>query len=538
MKILLIDSEAEEIRKLKNQIDWESYGIESAATAYSEKTAKETAKNQQPELVFCSTQIAEDGGFSLLAKIKSLVPGVGIVLMGRGFSEEIFRRLLYLEAVDYLKKPVSEEEFSQAVERFKKRRLKQQEEREEKRYGRYWKNNQRMIQEMFWKKLCLNRIPGGPEEIEAAAEEVDANLDKDCRYRMVLITFANEDEMRSAWGEDLCQAAVQNLARAFVKKKGDSSKVIVIYTRVVILLDEEEFDTAQERCRILADRCRSEFKAELLCYLSEPVFCEQIADTYSCLLTYSKDDVLQQNRIICVGKQSGGEKREIVLPETWGELLYTKEPPRLGREVEKFLVPLARQGQLSEQNFRIFQQDMLQLFFTYMEKKEMRAHELYDNHEIYRLYKIAILSIDGMCRWVSKCTEYITGQNRPREAAQGAEVVRKVKEYIRSNLKNDITMEQIAGVTHLNPDYTTRIFRSKTGMTVRGYLIKKRMERAKTLLQTTGLSVSEIAMESGYDNFSYFIRVFRQYFGVTPRQFRKGAEQRRITETEKDNSEK
>lgn len=168
----------------------------------------------------------------------------------------------------------------------------------------------------------------------------------------------------------------------------------------------------------------------------------------------------------------------------------------------------------------------------------MRAHELYDNHEIYRLYKIAILSIDGMCRWVSKCTEYITGQNRPREAAQGAEVVRKVKEYIRSNLKNDITMEQIAGVTHLNPDYTTRIFRSKTGMTVRGYLIKKRMERAKTLLQTTGLSVSEIAMESGYDNFSYFIRVFRQYFGVTPRQFRKGAEQRRITETEKDNSEK
>ena len=73
--------------------------------------------------------------------------------MGRGFSEEIFRRLLYLEAVDYLKKPVSEEEFSQAVERFKKRRLKQQEEREEKRYGRYWKNNQRMIQEMFWKKL-------------------------------------------------------------------------------------------------------------------------------------------------------------------------------------------------------------------------------------------------------------------------------------------------------------------------------------------------------------------------------------------------
>ena len=61
---------------------------------------------------------------------------------------------------------------------------------------------------MFWKKLCLNRIPGGPEEIEAAAAQVDAKLDKDSRYRMVLITLANEDEMKMAWGDDLCQAAI------------------------------------------------------------------------------------------------------------------------------------------------------------------------------------------------------------------------------------------------------------------------------------------------------------------------------------------
>lgn len=538
MKILLIDSEIEDIRELKKRIHWEVCGVESAATAYSERTARETAKNQKPDLIVCCTEIAEDGGEALLTELRSTVPNAGIILIGSRFSEEIFRRLLYVEAVDYLKKPVSEEAFFKAVERFKERRFRQQEETEEKQYGRYWKNNQRMIQEMFWKKLCLNRIPGGPEEIEAAAAQVDAKLDKDSRYRMVLITLANEDEMKMAWGDDLCQAAIQNLARAFVKTDGDSSKVIVIYTRVVILLEEAEFDTAQERCRILADRCRSEYQAELLCYIGEPVFCEQLADTYSSLLTYSKDDVLQQNRITCVNRQSLGEKKEIAVPETWGELLYTKEPQRLVKEVEKFLVPLARQGHLSEQNFRIFQQDMLQLFFTYMEKKEMRAHELYDNQEIYRLYKIAILSIDGMCRWVSKCTEYITGQNRLKEGTQGAEVVRKVKEYIRSNLKNDITMEQIADLTHLNPDYTTRIFRNRTGMTIRGYLIKKRMERAKTLLQTTGLSVSEVAMESGYDNFSYFIRVFRQYFGVTPKQFRRESEQRRNQKLEIEDLEK
>ena len=84
------------------------------------------------------------------------------------------------------------------------------------------------------------------------------------------------------------------------------------------------------------------------------MFCEQLADTYSSLLTYSKDDVLQQNRITCVNRQSLGEKKEIAVPDTWGELLYTKEPQRLVKEVEKFLVPLARLGHLSEQNFPYF----------------------------------------------------------------------------------------------------------------------------------------------------------------------------------------
>ena len=218
MKILLIDSEIEDIRELKKRIHWEACGVESAATAYSERTARETAKNQKPDLIVCCTEIAEDGGEALLTELRSTVPNAGIILTGSRFSEEIFRRLLYVEAVDYLKKPVSEEAFFKAVERFKERRFRQQEETEEKQYGRYWKNNQRMIQEMFWKKLCLNRIPGGPEEIEAAAAQVDAKLDKDSRYRMVLITLANEDEMKMAWGDDLCQAAIQNLARAFVKQ--------------------------------------------------------------------------------------------------------------------------------------------------------------------------------------------------------------------------------------------------------------------------------------------------------------------------------
>lgn len=112
MKILLIDSEIEDIRELKKRIHWEACGVESAATAYSERTARETAKNQKPDLIVCCTEIAEDGGEALLTELRSTVPNAGIILTGSRFSEEIFRRLLYVEAVDYLKNLFQRKHFS------------------------------------------------------------------------------------------------------------------------------------------------------------------------------------------------------------------------------------------------------------------------------------------------------------------------------------------------------------------------------------------------------------------------------------------
>lgn len=521
MNLLMINPDIPETRRIKNNVAWETFGVSRVTTVYNEENVLQTAEEQQPELLMMSTGISGDGGLSLLPRLRRLLPEAGILLTGTPPDGAGIRSLLQAGVSDLLPEPVSEPVLCEALEAMILKKNEQHRAEEETRYGRYWRANRRQLQEMFWKRLCLNRIPGGPQEIESAAAEVEAELDKDKRYRLVLTTLRNEDEMQRKWGEEFCQNAVQNLMRSSLKKSGDQSKVLVIYTRVILILEPEEAQAAEECLKELAERCRKELSAELLFYFGEPVFCEEFAESYASLLSFSKDDVLQQSQMIHVREGMGGGKKEIMVPEQWSELLYAKEPGRLSAEVEHFLVPLARAGQLNEQNFRIFQQDMLQLFFTYMEKKEMRAHELYENEEIYRLYKIAILSIEGMCRWVSACTEYITGKNRPENEAHGMRMVRQVKEYVHANLRGEISLSQISGVTHLNPDYMTRIFKHQTGMTVHDYVIRKRMEHAKNLLQTSALSVSEIAMESGYDNFSYFIRVFKKHCGMTPKQYRR-----------------
>ena len=58
-------------------------------------------------------------------------------------------------------------------------------------------------------------------------------------------------------------------------------------------------------------------------------------------------------------------------------------------------------------------------------------------------------------------------------------------------------------------------------MTVNGYVTGLRMQKARELLESTDVSVTEVASETGYYDYNYFIRVFRKSFGISPLQYRK-----------------
>ena len=534
MKLLFVDPVISEVRMLRAAVLWEKCGVTEIVTAYTREKALLEAEKLKPDLLLLGTDAPADADsaslrtelpaneeLSFLHSFRKNFPLAEIILIGNGAEGERLREYFHAGAADYLQRPVTAQKLQNALEILWERMIRDRAEARERSFGRYWKTNEGLVQEMFWKKLCLSRIQGGPQEIETEGAQAGVAIDKDLRYRVVLLTLANEDQMRAAWGEDLCQAAVQNLARVLAKPQAGPSRVIVIYTRLVLIYDEAEFPEAEKRLTELSENCRRELSAEILCYLGEPVYCEEIADMYRTLLQCSKDDMLQQSLLNYVGKNAYAVPEILELPAQLSEMVVSGKPEQASRAVRDFLTPLAKQGKLSEKNIRIFQQDLLQLLFACMEKKEMKAHELYESPEIYRLYKIAILSIEGMCRWIYACTEHIMRRGEEEERTHTARTVRIVKDYIRGNLKNEVRLSQIAELTHLNPDYTTRIFKRETGITIREYLLRKRMERAKYMLQTTAASVSEVSMEAGYDNFSYFVRMFKERYGMTPKQFRR-----------------
>ena len=93
--------------------------------------------------------------------------------------------------------------------------------------------------------------------------------------------------------------------------------------------------------------------------------------------------------------------------------------------------------------------------------------------------------------------------------------------YIQLNLKENITVNHLAGRANLHQDYFSRLFFKYTGQRPLTYLHEKRIERAQYLIAATALPYSEIAEKTGFENLPHFSKIFKKVTSLTPGEYKK-----------------
>jgi AraC family transcriptional regulator len=110
-----------------------------------------------------------------------------------------------------------------------------------------------------------------------------------------------------------------------------------------------------------------------------------------------------------------------------------------------------------------------------------------------------------------------TGKQRPNRVNPVMDAVT----YIENNYRTKISLRDLSAQVNTSPYHFTRIFKKETGYTPYEYIIKVRINHAKTLLKKTDLLIKEIAFEVGFSSESNFVNSFRSHVNLTPNDFRK-----------------
>jgi AraC family transcriptional regulator len=97
--------------------------------------------------------------------------------------------------------------------------------------------------------------------------------------------------------------------------------------------------------------------------------------------------------------------------------------------------------------------------------------------------------------------------------------LRRIKEFVHAKMEDELTLIEMAQSVELSPAHFSRMFRRSTGETPHQFVLRNRIERAKTMLRASEARILDVALACGFKTQQHFARVFRHVCGVSPKEY-------------------
>ena len=146
--------------------------------------------------------------------------------------------------------------------------------------------------------------------------------------------------------------------------------------------------------------------------------------------------------------------------------------------------------------------------------------------QLSRLHSQLNSNLDHLCQETALVETFAKlahhfGRTAPIKNGREPEAIQQIKAYLHAHYQNNISIDELAELTHLNRAYMIRSFRKSVGMPPYTYLLQIRIEEAKKQL-SAGHSIADVAQMVGFVDQSHFTRRFKNIVGTTPYQFVRG----------------
>lgn len=148
------------------------------------------------------------------------------------------------------------------------------------------------------------------------------------------------------------------------------------------------------------------------------------------------------------------------------------------------------------------------------------------NHLLNQMAQVeSMVDREEIVHTLSRLADEFMGRESGREMS-AANKIEYALDYIREHFNEEIVINDLAARLEMSPSYFSSLFKKESGQSTMQYITALRMERAKSYLTDSDLSVAVIAKNVGYEDSQYFFRVFKKTTGMTPLQFRQNPQEK------------
>jgi len=529
VKVMIIDDEYIILDGLSS-IPWNDYGCELVATAQNGEEGLNKLQEKDPDLVFTDIKMPQMDGLEFAQKARKYKPDLRIVFLTGYENFDYAQQAIRVSASEYLLKPMDFEKLDNLIKRITAEILS------EKETKRYYKN----LEESFTKELPYIKakfvddlIHGrirDRQDMEVQASALEVKIEK---YVCVIITRKQLNMNKTSWQEQYAflnvGEEVLNDYSDFVLSEYDDMDLQFIFIMCFSRTTENGICIQKciEACEKLSDVSSRLLKIDVFIGMSSTG-----TDSYNIWKKYReacqangqnnylgdytiiKYDDLESNKEIDISITEG--KRQQLFRE-----IYNGQISDVRTDLDELLV-----DDLDIQDAKFLALDLLISCMQYPSLCKINCkikNEKYDFSFLQDGIRVinGTSTVEDIKKYLLKVFGLLAKQANASADDRYKIIVDEIIKFINEHYSEDISINDIADEFHMSRTYVSRLIKLYSDHTFLTVLLNIRMEAARKMIIEDKFKMYEIAEKVGYNDFSYFIQVFKKYYGVTPNEYRK-----------------
>lgn len=530
MTVLVVDDQVSVVSALISGIEWKKIGISAVLKAYNAFEAKEILRTRPVDIMLCDIEMPAEDGLELFRWSKEHSYRLECIFLTSHADFYYAKEALQLGSFDYILQPARYEDVQAALQRVIAKVDNKREYETYYSYGRLLRNERGILQDSVLGRF-LHTGNTDNKGLEEALLQLNTGLTSKRRFCLALLQIIgppdsheeeseNDELFRYGITNILCELSDDYGQRALLLKYDGDCYAFILYSEGEPL-NEESFAGLLQR---FIDVCVRYYHCRIAAYVAGITDFLELPVQIKALTELRDDNVIHASRIFYTWEKAQKEHGLVFSfnQRRWSTLAQQGDFRAAEVEIDDCLNLMESSSAINAEQLQNFYQDFVQLVFNVLSDMGLGMSDVLPIPAQRELFMSAPRSVGEMreiLRIVSGAIEKAAGSSRDEEGQ-----VETMVRYIHENIEKDIRRSDLAATVFLSPDYVSHLFRQKMNMSLSDFVISEKMRVARSLLRTSRLPISVIAVKVGYSNFSHFSKTYKRIYGISPAGERKTGE--------------
>lgn len=508
MRVLLVDDEIFTIRMLQNVIPWEELSLEVMGYAQSGEEAYEKVLKERPDIIISDIRMSGMSGIELLKKVHVYDSGIRVILMSAYADFSYAKEALKAGCSDYILKPVDEMELEHAL---RKTAAEIQGEKEQEK--KLFQSESQLFQMNLYQYMKTGRGKNKLLNFEAGFRM------SHFRVFLIYLDSSTIDEFDNSSNIEMGnEKYIRNILGEITAEKEEKSYIFSYEEEGwTVIWDgrEKPEEIAEKMIACLRDEIGISVNVR---FSLQGQSLEELPGLYEEALNLGKYGFYMGDAKI-LGYGYNCSKKEMETISDIGSFRDITSAVSTGNKESMVSVLneiMQNGGRDGEKGVRYAREccthmvsDMLQCY-----GQEIRQAA---EHADRKLAEAAALKEIREC--ILKIIEEIPEKKEEKNNRYSKPVQESIR-IIEERYRENLSLEEICAQVSVSKTYFCYLFKRETGISLWNYLTEVRLQHAKELLKHTDMKSYEIAFSVGYENPSYFSKIFKRYEQMTPNEYR------------------